>query len=231
MNIVIILAGGTGTRLGAELPKQYIEVNGKPVIGYCLDRFLQCDRVDAIQIVAQEQWRDQIRSYMERFGEADKLRGFSQPGSNRQLSIWHGLQDVMNYADREACVMIHDAARPMLTEKFVRNCFEQMEGYDGVLPVLPMKDTVYYSEDGKQVTSLLKREAVFAGQAPEVFRLGKYYDANAALLPDEIMKINGSTEPAVLAGMNIRLIEGDEANFKVTTRADLNRLKQILSGD
>ncbi len=86
-----------------------------------------------------------------------------------------------------------------------------------------MKDTVYYSESGKSVDRLLDRSCIYAGQAPEVYRLDKYIEANERLLPDEIYKINGSTEPAVLAGLMVAMIPGDENNYKITTQKDLER--------
>lgn len=79
-----------------------------------------------------------------------------------------------------------------------------------------------------RISSLLERSRVFAGQAPELFVLGKYYEANRQLLPDSIYKINGSTEPAVMAGMDIAMILGDERNFKITTAADLERFQEIV---
>ena len=94
--------------------------------------------------------------------------------------------------------------------------------------LLPMKDTVYFSGNGVSVTELLEREKIFAGQAPEAFVLGKYLAANRALLPERILTIKGSTEPAVLAGMDISMIPGDEGNFKVTTKADLERYEGIV---
>ncbi len=94
--------------------------------------------------------------------------------------------------------------------------------------MLPMKDTVYSSADGKRITALLDRSEIYAGQAPEVFRLGVYYAANVRLLPDRIKNINGSTEPAVMAGLDVAMIFGDENNFKITTKADLERFQSIV---
>lgn len=91
------------------------------------------------------------------------------------------------------------------------------------MPALPVTDTVYLSRDGKRVDGLLERRAVYAGQTPELFLLGKYYQANMALLPERIMEISGSAQPAAMAGMDIALIPGDGGNFKVTTEADLLR--------
>ena len=92
-----------------------------------------------------------------------------------------------------------------------------------------MKDTVYQSRDGKAISSLLDRNSIFAGQAPEVFLLGKYYEANRRLFPEKILEIKGSTEPAIMAGMDIVMIPGDEGNFKITTREDLERFRQLAS--
>ncbi len=222
MNIAIILAGGKGSRTGMKRPKQYYELEGKPMINLCLETFLTHDKIDAMQIVADDRWRSYILNHMTCLTpEAEKkFKGFSNPGENRQLSIYNALVDIKKYAKDSDIVIIHDAARPFVTKTQLSLCFDNMIGHDGVLPVLPMKDTVYLG-DGKIVTSLLDREKVYAGQTPELFLLGKYYEANLVLLPDHILLINGSSEPAILAGMDIAMVDGDEGNFKVTTEKDL----------
>jgi 2-C-methyl-D-erythritol 4-phosphate cytidylyltransferase len=220
----LILAGGIGTRLDLDIPKQYIEVEGKPVISYCVDVFSRHAQIDFIQIVADEMWHDFITANI----FTDKFKGFSKPGKNRQLSIYNGLCDIKKYASDDDVVIIHDAARPLVSEMLIYNCITAIEHHDGVLPVLPMKDTVYYSENGNSIASLLDRGKIFAGQAPESFKLGKYYEANEALLPDKILSINGSTEPAIMAGLDIAMIPGDENNFKITTKADLERFGEII---
>lgn len=223
MNIAIVLSGGTGTRLGAEIPKQYIKVNEKPIISYCLDVLESCEQIDAIQIVADESWYEVILE-----SNMNKFKGFSKPGENRQLSIFSALEDIKEYASRKDVVIIHDAARPCVSEKMFIDLIEACVEHDGALPVLPMKDTVYLSEDGKSITSLLNRSQIFAGQAPEAFLFGKYYKANERVLPDDILKINGSTEPAIMVGMDIAMIPGDEKNFKITTLQDLERFQQLV---
>lgn len=231
MNIAVILAGGTGTRLGEKTPKQYLKVKDKPIIAYCLDKFVDNPAIDAIQIVADQMWHTFILEILKTNGfiESDKWKGFSEPGQTRQLSIYNALKDAVEYAVPEDYIMFHDAARPRVSSAFIQLCFERAKGHDGILPVLPMKDTVYLSNDGKSVSGLLDRNRVFAGQAPEVFRLGPYYEANQALLPDEILKINGSTEPAVLSGMDIVMLAGDEKNYKITTKEDMLRFEMDLN--
>ena len=224
MNTAIILAGGTGTRLGADIPKQYIEVCGKPIIAYCLETFFAHEMIDAVQIVADEMWHEYIMQQV----NSEKFKGFSVPGATRQLSIYNGLCDVKMYSSDNDCVIIHDAARPLVSVEMITNCFKALKQHDGVLPVLPMKDTVYFSEDGKCISQLVDRSKVYAGQAPEAFRLGKYLAANEALMPEKILKINGSTEPAIMAGMDIAMIDGDENNFKITTKTDLEKFKEYI---
>lgn len=230
MNIALVLSGGTGTRLGSDIPKQYIEVGGRPIILYCLQRLSDHRRIDGIQIVASPSWQEEIRKWLSKEDLDKKFKGFSAPGENRQLSILHGLQDIQRYADPSDHVLIHDAARPLLSGGMISACLDAVEGHDGVIPVLPMKDTVYSSADGKTISSLLDREQVFAGQAPELFRLGIYHEANRQLLPDKILKIKGSTEPAVLAGMDIVMIPGDEGNMKITTKEDLEHFVRRTKG-
>ncbi|MCH5249306.1 MAG: 2-C-methyl-D-erythritol 4-phosphate cytidylyltransferase [Lachnospiraceae bacterium] len=228
MNVALILSGGTGTRLGSNVPKQYIEVGGSPIICYSVRCLSKHSGIDAIQIVADPTWYEQIEKWLQVSETNYKLKGFAMPGANRQLSIYNGLEAISSYVDNDDYVLIHDAARPLLSPTQISDCLEAIHGHDGVLPVLPMKDTVYSSTDGKTINSLLNRKEIYAGQAPELFRFGKYYEANRRLLPDQILQINGSTEPAILAGMDIAMISGDENNFKITTGADLERFRRIV---
>ena len=229
MNIALILSGGIGSRVGADIPKQYIKVNNQMIITYCIRTLSEHPMIDAIQIVADSQWKNDIIMDMQANGiEADKIIGYSVPGKNRQLSICNGMADVKKAIGEDAVIFIHDAARPRLTARQVTECINAMHGHDGVLPVLPMKDTVYMSSNGKTVTELLDRSRIYAGQSPEVFCMNKYMDANERLMPNMIMNINGSTEPAIMAGMDIAMIQGDEGNYKITTKEDLERFSQLI---
>ena len=231
MNIAILLSGGTGTRLKSECPKQYIDVAGKMLITYSLEVLIKSPHIDAIQIVAEPEWKERIVADAEKYNLCtDKVMDFAMPGANRQASILSGLESILWQREigMEDTVLIHDAARPNLTEEMIEECLQALQGHDGVMPVLPMKDTVYLSTDGKRVSELLDRSRIFAGQAPELFRLKKYHQANTSLPPDVLSKINGSTEPAVLAGMDIVMIPGHEENYKITTNADLERFREAV---
>lgn len=231
MNIALLLSGGVGTRLKSERPKQYIQAAGKMLITYALETLIQSPCIDAVQIVAEPEWRDPIIADAKKNDlPTEKIMYFAMPGVNRQASILSGLECILRQREAgvEDAVLIHDAARPNLTQEMIEACFQALQGHDGVMPVLPMKDTVYLSADGKRVSKLLDRSRIFAGQAPELFNLKKYHQANTALLPDKLLEINGSTEPAILAGMDIVMIPGDEGNYKITTRADLERFQESV---
>ena len=237
MNVALILSGGKGSRIGGEVPKQYIEAGGKPIIYYSLKTLMLHEMIDAIQVVAEKEYEELIKNTVEDIASeishpdlASMYMGISCPGENRQLSILNGLKDIRKYASDADTVLIHDAARPCLSAELISDCYEAIIGHEGVLPVLPMKDTVYMSGNGQRVSSLLDRSRIFAGQAPELFLIGKYYDANQDLLPNKIINVKGSTEPAVMAGMDVVMIPGDEQNYKITTKADLDRFIACVTG-
>lgn len=224
----LILSGGTGTRFNARVPKQYIEVYGRPVISYCIEKIATHEEIDGIWIVADRNWYGIVIQCLDKYDIKNKFRGFSSPGKNRQLSIFNGLREIKRYAYASNIVLIHDAARPMLTAHLITDCIETACSHDGAIPVLPVKDTVYQSMDGEKISALVRRSEFFVGQAPEAFKIEPYYEANRRLYPDRILEVSGSTEPAVMAGMDIAMIQGDERNFKITTKEDMERFKEIL---
>lgn len=238
MNAAILLSGGIGTRINSDIPKQYIRIGDHMTITYALGPLISTPLIHAIYIVAAEEYREDITSDAGKLYKeaADKIKGFADPGVNRQGSILSGMEkilDDMGSADAsdisdDDTVLVHDACRPGISAELIAACYGALEGCDGVMPALPMKDTVYLGDAGDRIGGLLDRSRIYAGQAPELFRLGKYHKANLALLPDKILKINGASEPAVMAGMDIRMIPGDEANYKITTDADLARFRESM---
>ena len=241
MNYGILLSGGTGTRTGADKPKQYVRVNGHMMVTCALSVLLSNSQIDKVIITADEAWRDEIsKDASDSRLDTGKILGFADPGDTRQLSILSALEYIIDSVRTTSgtdivtpggtvddTVLVHDAARPYLSQELISACYDALDGYDGVMPVLPMKDTVYLSEDGKGITGLLDRKSVYAGQAPELFKLMPYYEANKRLLPDAIFKINGASEPAVMAGMKIAMIPGDEKNVKVTSAVDLEKYIEL----
>ena len=222
----ILLSGGTGTRLGEDIPKQYLKVNDRMIIEYSIETLTRCREVESMVIVADEKWHEAIADVLSKYDDRHIFSGFALPGETRQWSIYNGLLRLKGQANADDSVLIHDAARPKLKEALINNMSNALTGYDGVLPVLPMKDTVYKVDETGRIAALLERKEIMAGQAPELFLYGKYLKANEKMIEEGRMgSINGSTEPAFLAGMDIVTIPGDEDNYKITTKKDLERFR------
>lgn len=230
MNIAIILSGGVGSRMGLNIPKQYVVVNGQPIISYCLQTFLCNEHTDAIVIGVADEWKEYVIEQMEKLHPAKPVF-YAAPGETRQYSIFNALRVVKDqgYSD-DSFVIIHDAARPFVSDELINRCYEACNRADGSMPVIAVKDTTYYSEDGKSITSLLDRSKLWAGQAPEAFVFGKYLQIHEKMSHEELLKINGSTEIAFKQGLKVEMVEGDPMNFKITTPEDLSNFESIING-
>lgn len=229
MNIAIILSGGVGSRMGLDIPKQYVVVNGRPIISYCLQTFLDNEQTDAIVIGVADEWKAFVVEQVEKL-KANKPVFYAEPGETRQYSIYNALKVVKaNGYDDNCIVIIHDAARPLVSDVLINRCYEACKKADGAMPVIAVKDTTYYSENGKNITSLLDRSKLWAGQAPEAFVFGKYIRVHENMSHDELLKINGSTEIAFKQGLKVEMVEGDPMNFKITTPEDLSNFESIIN--
>ena len=201
MNYAIILSGGIGTRMQmGDFPKQYLEVEKKPILLYTLEQFQKSSAVEKIVIVAADAWREKIRGWMDSVSENDG-------------------------------VIIHDGVRPLVSEQLIGDCLAALADHEGCMPVLPMKDTIYQSSDGTKIDHLLERSTLFAGQAPEAFRLHPYAKINREASKEELSLTRGTSEIAYRHGMDVAMIPGDERNFKITTRSDLERFCTIVEGE
>lgn len=228
MNIAIILSGGVGSRMGLDIPKQYVEVNHHPIIWYCLKTFTENYHTDAIIIGVADEWKQYVEKQVKEL-ESNKLVYYAKSGETRQYSIFNALRTAKeNGCDDGSIVIIHDAARPLVSHELINRCYDACEKADGAMPVLAVKDTTYYSEDGKQITSLLDRRKLWAGQAPEAFTFGKYLKVHEQMPREDLLKINGSTEIAFKSGLKVEMVQGDPMNFKITTPEDLLNFESII---
>lgn len=228
MNIAILLAGGVGNRMKEQVtPKQYIDVCGCPVFTYPLRTLQDNPWVDSIIIVADTTWHDFIHDNIERFN-ITKFKGFALPGKTRQHSIYRGLLESEKMKTGKDIVIIHDAARPLVSDRMLSQCIEAAKQYGGSMPVLPMKDTVYLSTDQQKITNLLNRNEIYAGQAPEAYKLEEYLSFHKSISDEEISKFSGSSEIAFLNNLEVHFVEGDELNFKITTNEDLEKFRTHL---
>lgn len=229
MNTAIILAGGVGSRMGVDRPKQFLMVNDKPIISYCFDIFQQHNEIDAMVVVVSEQWQGFVEENAVKCG-VSKICGYAPAGKTRQHSIYNGLKCIAQNAPGTDIVIVHDAARPLVSDRIISDCICGATEFDGAMPVITVKDTVYQSADGKKIDFLLKRSELFAGQAPESFKFKKYYQIHNEVTDEEIGATAGSSEIAYRHGMEIRMVKGSERNLKITTIEDLETFETILKG-
>ena len=229
MNTAIILAGGVGSRMGVDRLKQFLMVEDKPIISYCFDIFQKHDEIDAMVVVVSEQWQEFVEEYAEKYG-VTRICGYAPAGKTRQHSIFNGLKCIAENAPNTDIVIIHDAARPLVSDRIISDCITGASEYDGAMPVITVKDTVYQSADGEKIDCLLKRSELFAGQAPESFKFKKYYQIHNDVTDEEIGATAGSSEIAYRHGMEIRMVKGSERNLKITTIEDLETFETILKG-
>lgn len=228
MAIAIVLSGGTGTRMGLNIPKQYVLVNDMPILHYSLKTFLENDRIEKLVICCATEWIDYVEQYLKKLNFKKSII-YSEPGETRQLTIYNALNKIQDISKDDEIIIIHDGARPLLTHDLINRCLDGCAEFDAVLPVIRMKDTIYLSEDGCHIKSLIDRNHLFAGQAPEAFKYRKYLNIHKSISHDDLLKINGSTEIAYKCGLNVTMIKGDEMNFKITTPEDLESFKTIIN--
>lgn len=228
MVFAVILAGGVGTRMGQAIPKQYIEVEGKPVIIHTLERLENCCDIDRIVIVADTEWREQIRAWMTQYGIA-KFLDFANPGQTRQESVFSGVACCKQYSENdEDTVLVHESARALVSDDLIRRIVKGLDGYDACIPVMPMKDAILLSRTGELIDGLLDRNQLFRGQAPESFRLSAYYELNRNTPPEELCKYLADHELCFQAGWRVHCILGEETNFKLTTPDDIDHMISLL---
>lgn len=229
MNTAIILAGGVGSRMGVDCPKQFLMVQGKPVISYCFAIFQEHSEIDNIVVVVNEKWQGFVEKYAEKYG-VTKICGYAPAGKTRQHSIYNGLKCIDKNAPDTDIVIVHDAARPLVSNQIISDCIKGAQEFDGAMPVISVKDTVYQSKDGGKIDCLLKRSELFAGQAPESFKFKKYFQIHNEVSDEEIALTAGSSEIAYRHGMDVRMVKGSERNLKITTIEDLETFETILKG-
>ena len=228
MNIALVLSGGEGTRMGAELPKQYCTIAGKPVIVHTLEQFEQFDEVSTVIIVASPEWEARIWEWKAAYF-ISKVQAVASAGSNRQLSIRNGLLAAESFMKgRQGGVIVQDAARPLTSQELLTRLIQGLQAAPAVMPVLPVTDTTYTSRDGEWVDGLLDRNLLFSGQAPEAFHYQPYLELYRQASAEAFAATSGSCQLPYNKGWNVKNNPGDPGNLKITYPGDLEICERKL---
>ena len=227
MNILILAMGGSGTRLGESIPKQYIELNGIPIFGYILEKYNSINYIDKIIIVSNKNWLDYVKNFVQKI-KADKVIDVVPGGINRSSSIKNGLEAAKRIANDDDIILFHDATHPYVDEVNTLKVIEAAKEYDAATLVSCNYDTVYSINEGI-IQEVVPRQNIVAGASPECFKFRKIYDIydNASL--DELEKMTSAGAIALAYGMKMKTIESDYLNLKITYKKDLELLKKLLS--
>ena len=230
MIIAIILAAGKGSRIeSADRPKQYLNIDDKPMLVHTAERFLVCEQMDHIVITVHKDWIQYTEGLFKDYGY-ERIT-VCEGGDNRQESLYKALvycKEQLNAPD-EAIILSHDAARPFVTQEIIIANIQSIQDSEVVTTVIPAIDTLIQSEDGLTMTAATDRYQMFQVQTPQTFRLKQYLDVYKGL--DEVEKLKSTDAAGLLNrhGLTIKLVRGTQKNFKITTDFDL-RVAEMLSG-
>ncbi|MDE6340903.1 MAG: 2-C-methyl-D-erythritol 4-phosphate cytidylyltransferase [Muribaculaceae bacterium] len=226
MNIAIILSGGVGSRMRSDIPKQYIEVKGRPILAYAVDKFLTHPAIDKIIIALNDVWVSYAKEHLD-FGKKEIV--FCSPGATREHTIYNALKKAKEIgAGDDDIVIIHDGVRPLVSERVISDCLHACDKYEAAIASIDVNDTIYVSEEGGVITSVPNRSLLRRGQTPEAFNLGKYLRIHDESTSEEISAVTGGAQFAQQKGLSVFLSRGEEINFKITTPEDLQRFEQII---
>ncbi len=231
MNIAVIFAGGNGKRMGGGVPKQFLEINGKPILVHTLLLFEQHHLIDKIYLAVIKEYIPYVRALAQEYG-IKKLCGVVPGGDSSQDSIYRGLLAAREENPDDAIALIHDGVRPFISYDVITDNIKSVEEFGSAITSTLCYETVLISKDeGKSVAEMPVRKECYSAQAPQSFRLGDIIAAH-----DQIRAKNPEYEDVVDActimkslGKDVHLIQGNRGNIKVTTPEDVYMFRSLLS--
>lgn len=224
MVTALIFAGGVGARMKSEeIPKQFLEVGGIPIIIRTLQHFSSHKMVDNIVVVCLESWINKLKQDIEKF-KIEKVVGILPGGETGYQSIHRGLMRISETAREDDIVLICDGVRPILSESLITICIKDAKVFETAVPVTPSIDSVLYSEDGINCSHNIARKKIFITQAPQGFIMRRILDAHKQAEEQHIESVS-SADLLLELGQEIHLIPGIRENIKVTTPEDLRALR------
>ena len=223
MNGVIIVAAGSGSRMNMGINKQFIKLKDKEIIVYTLEKFYKHKNIDEIVVVVKEEEAEFFTKEIIDKYNFENIK-IAYGGKERQNSVYNGLKMLDKKCD---IVLVHDGARPFISESLIDNCIEEAKNHNAVVVGVPVKDTIKVINEDNDIVETPERSKLWAVQTPQTFN----YDILVKSYEDAFKNEFYGTDDAMLVeriGYKVKMIEGSYNNIKITTQEDLNIGKQIL---
>lgn len=230
----IVLSAGQGKRMGTSVQKQYIELQGKPIIYYTLSVFQKSEIIDDIILVVGKDQLKYVQEEIVRKYHFTKVKTVVEGGHERYASVWQGLKarEYDKYYEniQDGYVFIHDGARPFVDEEMLERAYDTVRKYKACVAGVPSKDTIKLINEEQFAVATPERKYVWAVQTPQVFEKTLIFEAYARLMEEECVHV---TDDAMVVEqmmhLPVKLFEGSYENIKITTPEDLDIARIFLS--
>ena len=227
-NIGLLIAGGSGTRMHQDIPKQFITVNERPVIVYTLEAFENHPEIAAIAVVCIEGWEQVLWAYAKQFN-ITKLKYIVPGGKNGQDSIRNGVLELEKHFASEDIVLIHDAIRPMVSAEIISDNIRVATEHGNAITVIPCAEAMMQTEDGIVSVGSYPRDRLKRTQTPQAFHIGQICDLHRRALEAGITNSVASCTLMIEMGERVFFSAGSEKNIKLTTVEDIDIFKALLA--
>lgn len=224
----IVLAAGQGKRMGTTIQKQYLEIQGKPVLYYSLQAFQSSPLIDEIILVVGDGQKEYCQKEIVDKYQIQKVTEIVQGGAERYHSVWNGLQQIQH----DGYVFIHDGARPFVNDKILNRVYREVAEHKACVVGMPVKDTIKIADIDGFAKETPNRSFVWAVQTPQVFDVSLIKEAYAKLMEKEDITV---TDDAMVVeqmlDMKVKLVQGSYENIKITTPEDLVIANEFLKNN
>ncbi len=228
MTIALLTAAGSGTRMGQDIPKQFIHVENKPILIHTMAAFQEHPLIDAILVVTIPSWVDVVQAYAKQFN-ITKLRWIVPGGATGQESIRNGLNKLSEEVEKNDIVMVHDGNRCMVSSEIISNSLATFRKYGSAVAAIPCVEAVFRSnDDGLSSTVSIPREQLFRTQTPHTYTLEKLLWAHEEAQKRGITDTAASCTLMQQLGETVYFSKGSEENLKITTIDDMMIFKALL---
>lgn len=226
MNTLLLLMGGSGTRMGAAVPKQFLEVNGKPVYYYIVDRYAKMPEISAICIVCPKEWLSSVESSTKAINFKGRLV-VTEGGSTRSHSVRNGLMAIESFSSDKDVILLHDATHPYGDEVAIRKVIETVEQGGGATVGACQYDTCYQIDAENKLKNVIPRQEIVSGASPESFQFGDLKRIYFKASDEELASMTSAGALALAHNIPMKVIPTKVLNLKLTYPEDFT-LFQLL---